>query len=163
MRLARDLQAAALLDLPSFNEDRLYANPAWLTDNQDRIEDSLFTHRYQDKAPKLYLYDVTSTYHHPARNPCRREKTRRLLRHQNQPPQRRTQKRSRPYLLQKPQSTYCLIEAGKGIVLFPTPRASVSELFHAAGLKWPPVIKGHQKPTVATKTRLPKHRPKRLK
>jgi len=60
-------------------------------------------------------------------------------------------------------NTYCLIEAGEGIVLFPTPRASVSELFQAAGLKWPPVIKGHQKPTAATKTKLPKHFPKRLK
>jgi hypothetical protein len=64
VRLARDHGAAAILDLPSFDEDDLYANLAWLTEQQTRVEQSLFAHRYQEASPRpsLFLYDVTSTY-----------------------------------------------------------------------------------------------------
>lgn len=63
VRLARDLGAAAVLDLPSFDEDDLYANLAWLEAEQTPIEQALFSHRYEGgKTPGLFLYDVTSTY-----------------------------------------------------------------------------------------------------
>jgi hypothetical protein len=63
VRLARDLGAAAVLDLPGFDEDDLYDNLAWLTREQARIEAELFAKRYPaHQRPSLYLYDVTSTY-----------------------------------------------------------------------------------------------------
>ena len=64
MRLARDHGAAAILDLPSFDEDDLYANLAWLSGQQSNVEQRLFAHRYQQACagPSLFLYDVTSTY-----------------------------------------------------------------------------------------------------
>ena len=62
VRLARDLGAAAVLDLPSFDEDALYRNLAWLDEHQPLIEDRLFAARFPQAKPSLYLYDVTSTY-----------------------------------------------------------------------------------------------------
>jgi transposase len=63
VRLARDLGAAAVLDLPGFDEDDLYDNLAWLDREQSRIETELFAKRYPaHQRPSLYLYDVTSTY-----------------------------------------------------------------------------------------------------
>jgi len=62
VRLARDLGAACVLGLPSFDEDDLYANLAWLQDRQAAIEQHLFEHRSAEVKPSLYLYDVTSTY-----------------------------------------------------------------------------------------------------
>ena len=48
----------------SFNENNLYKNLKWLNENQELIEDKLFTYRYNQKeaAPNLFLYDVTSSY-----------------------------------------------------------------------------------------------------
>lgn len=62
VRLARDLGAAAVLGLPAFDEDDLYANLAWLTERQAAIEQHLFAQRGPTAKPALYLYDVTSTY-----------------------------------------------------------------------------------------------------
>ena len=62
VRLARDLGADCVLGLPSFDEDDLYANPAWLDDRQVAIEQHLLVHRGAEQKPSLYLYDVTSTY-----------------------------------------------------------------------------------------------------
>ena len=62
VRLARDLGADCVLGLPSFDEDDLYANLAWLSDRQEAIEEQLFVHRSAEEKPSLYLYDVTSTY-----------------------------------------------------------------------------------------------------
>ena len=62
VRLARDLGADCVLGLPSFDEDDLYANLAWLDDRQEAIEEQLFVHRSAEEKPSLYLYDVTSTY-----------------------------------------------------------------------------------------------------
>jgi len=45
-----------------FNEDDLYKNLAWLAENQDVIEDSLFKNRYQGQKVDMFLYDVTSSY-----------------------------------------------------------------------------------------------------
>ena len=44
-----------------FDEDDLYRNLAWLSDNQAKIEDRLFKLRHKEK-PELFLYDVTSSY-----------------------------------------------------------------------------------------------------
>ena len=44
-----------------FDEDDLYRNLAWLSDNQAQIEDRLFKLRHKEK-PELFLYDVTSSY-----------------------------------------------------------------------------------------------------
>lgn len=62
VRLARDHGAAAVLGLPSFDEDDLYANLAWISQRQQAIEQHLFEHRTAQQRPSLYLYDVTSTY-----------------------------------------------------------------------------------------------------
>jgi transposase len=47
-----------------FNEDDLYENLSWVTENQDSIEDRLFQQRARNhtKPPELFLYDVTSSY-----------------------------------------------------------------------------------------------------
>ena len=44
------------------NEDNLYKNLAWLTENQNTIEHKLFKARFKKGEPELYLYDVTSSY-----------------------------------------------------------------------------------------------------
>jgi len=44
-----------------FDEDDLYRNLAWLSDNQAKIEDRLFKLRHKEKS-ELFLYDVTSSY-----------------------------------------------------------------------------------------------------
>jgi hypothetical protein len=64
VRLARDLGASAVLGLPGFDEDDLYANLAWLEQNQQSIETGLYNARNKKNAstPSLFLYDVTSTY-----------------------------------------------------------------------------------------------------
>ncbi|MCL0105951.1 IS1634 family transposase [Thermodesulfovibrionales bacterium] len=45
-----------------FNEEHLYKNLAWLSDNQGAIERRLFEARLKGKKPELFLYDVTSSY-----------------------------------------------------------------------------------------------------
>jgi transposase len=63
VRLARDLGAASILGLPSFDEDDLYENLAWLEKQQQTIEKHLFENRHAaGEPPSLFLYDVTSTY-----------------------------------------------------------------------------------------------------
>jgi len=62
VRLATAHAACDVLGLDAFNEDDLYQNLDWLTENQARIEDQLFGSRYGQKKPGLYLYDVTSSY-----------------------------------------------------------------------------------------------------
>jgi transposase len=62
VRLAGTHAVCDLLNLDSFNEDDLYENLDWLCDNQHKIE-KRFDARYKGKeAPRLYLYDVTSSY-----------------------------------------------------------------------------------------------------
>ena len=63
VRLAGQHAICDLIGLDSFNEDDLYGNLDWLSDNQSRIEDALFKERYDGREiPTLYLYDVTSSY-----------------------------------------------------------------------------------------------------
>jgi len=66
VRLAGSHGACDILNLTKFNEDDLYDNLDWLTENQAKIEHRLFAKRNgikgnQDK-PQLFLYDVTSSY-----------------------------------------------------------------------------------------------------
>ncbi len=62
VRLATSHAACDVLALDTFNEDDLYQNLDWLAENQARIEDQLFSSRYGQQKPELYLYDVTSSY-----------------------------------------------------------------------------------------------------
>jgi len=62
-RLAGQHAICDLIGLDSFNEDDLYENLDWLSDNQGKIEEAIFKARYEGKGvPSLYLYDVTSSY-----------------------------------------------------------------------------------------------------
>jgi transposase len=63
VRLAQSHAACNLLNINGFNEDTLYSNLDWLCDNQDAIENMLFSMRYKSaEVPRLFLYDVTSSY-----------------------------------------------------------------------------------------------------
>jgi len=45
-----------------FDENDLYENLAWLSENQERVEQGLFVMRQSGDKPTLFLYDVTSSY-----------------------------------------------------------------------------------------------------
>ena len=63
VRLAQVHAAGDVLDMKrGFDENNLYDNLAWLSENQAKIERKLFELRRGDKRPKLFLYDVTSSY-----------------------------------------------------------------------------------------------------
>ena len=62
VRLASSHVCCDLLGLDAFNEDHLYSNLAWLSENQADIELRLFQKNHPVSAPPLYLYDVTSSY-----------------------------------------------------------------------------------------------------
>lgn len=63
VRLVKTTAAADILGFEKgFCEDRLYENLAWLAGNQEGIEKRLFSHRRAKSKPRLFLYDVTSSY-----------------------------------------------------------------------------------------------------
>lgn len=62
VRLAESHSACEQMGLDSFNEDQLYSNLSWLAENQERIEKRLFSLRRKEEIPRLFLYDVTSSY-----------------------------------------------------------------------------------------------------
>jgi len=62
VRLAGHHAACDILGLEAFDEDNLYANLDWLTENQSRIEDRLFRWPGPRHPSGLFLYDVTSSY-----------------------------------------------------------------------------------------------------
>jgi len=62
VRLATSHACCDLLGLDAFNEDHLYANLAWLSENQADIELRLFEKTHPAGKPPLFLYDVTSSY-----------------------------------------------------------------------------------------------------
>ncbi len=71
VRLAQVHAAGDVLDMKrGFDENDLYDNLSWLSQNQARlvpnecegIERKLFEARREDNKPKLFLYDVTSSY-----------------------------------------------------------------------------------------------------
>src|SRR3972149_6968174 len=69
VRLAQGHAAGDVLDMKrGFDENNLYDNLAWLSENQEKIERKLFELRRGDKRPKLFLYDVTSSYLEGERN-----------------------------------------------------------------------------------------------
>ncbi len=63
VRLAATHAAADVLGLErGFDENDLYKNLAWLSENQEKIEKRLFRVRRGRNKPELFLYDVTSSY-----------------------------------------------------------------------------------------------------
>lgn len=62
VRLASSHAACDILGVDAFDEDDLYENLDWLTQNQSRIENRLFAKLHPDSKPGLFLYDVTSSY-----------------------------------------------------------------------------------------------------
>lgn len=63
VRLAQTHETASVLDIRrGFDENDLYDNLKWLSENQGRIEDSLFLKRRNKSKPELFLYDVTGSY-----------------------------------------------------------------------------------------------------
>jgi len=62
VRLAGSHAACDILGLDTFNEDDLYRNLDWLCANQVRIESNLFDAEHREEEPRLFLYDVTSSY-----------------------------------------------------------------------------------------------------
>ena len=63
VRLAQAHAAGDVLDMKrGFDENDLNENLAWLAENQGKIEQKLFESRRGEQKPKLFLYDVTSSY-----------------------------------------------------------------------------------------------------
>ena len=63
VRLVKTHAACDVLGIEqSFTEDDLYANLAWLSDQQELIEDRLFAFNKENGTCELFLYDVTSSY-----------------------------------------------------------------------------------------------------
>ena len=63
-RMARQYAACDVLNLDIFNENDLYKILDWLYEKQEKIEERLFRQKYRntETKPKLFLYDVTSSY-----------------------------------------------------------------------------------------------------
>jgi len=63
VRLAQVHAACDVLGIRrGFDENDLYENLRWLSHKQERIENRLFSARYSQGRPELFLYDVTSSY-----------------------------------------------------------------------------------------------------
>lgn len=63
VRLAQTHAACDILDIRrGFDENDLYDNLSYMADNQEKIENKLFSLRKNQTAPNLFLYDVTSSY-----------------------------------------------------------------------------------------------------
>jgi DDE family transposase len=62
VRLAQTHAACDILGLRGFDENDLYENLGWLADHQRAIEKRLFRARRAGQKPKLFFYDVTSSY-----------------------------------------------------------------------------------------------------
>jgi hypothetical protein len=62
VRLAQTHAACDILGLGGFDENDLYENLSWLAEHQRTIEQRLFTARRAKQKPRLFFYDVTSSY-----------------------------------------------------------------------------------------------------
>ena len=63
VRLAQTHAACDVLEIRrGFDENNLYDNLGWLADHQEEVERRLFVLRRGQAKPKLFLYDVTSSY-----------------------------------------------------------------------------------------------------
>lgn len=59
----------SVFKVTDFNEDSLYDNLDWLSENQQRIEKKIFKFRYKtEKIKNIFLYDVTSSYFEGTKN-----------------------------------------------------------------------------------------------
>ena len=59
----------SVFKVSDFNEDSLYDNLDWLSNNQQKIEKDIFNHRYKkEKVKEIFLYDVTSSYFEGTQN-----------------------------------------------------------------------------------------------
>jgi hypothetical protein len=71
VRLAQVHAAGSVLGIRrGFDENDLYANLTWLSQHQPRIEDRLFAAQRGQHKPRLFLYDVTSSYLEGEDNEC---------------------------------------------------------------------------------------------
>lgn len=61
VRLA-ERHETGLLALGKFDENDLYDALIWLAEEQESVQQRLFKRRYGKRAPKLFLYDVSSSY-----------------------------------------------------------------------------------------------------
>jgi transposase len=62
VRFAQRHAVCEVIGIDKLNEDDLYENLAWLSDQQEDIEKKLFKQRFPNTVPTLFLYDVTSSY-----------------------------------------------------------------------------------------------------
>lgn len=63
VRLAETYAIAPVINLEKgFNEENLYKNLFWLSQNQASIENKIFSKKSVNGPPGLFLYDVTSSY-----------------------------------------------------------------------------------------------------
>ncbi|MFC2060825.1 transposase, partial [Chloroflexota bacterium] len=62
VRLAESHGVCDILGVEAFNEDHLYSNLTWLSEQQEIIEKRMFRWHYGKATPQLFLYDVTSSY-----------------------------------------------------------------------------------------------------
>lgn len=62
VRLAQRHAVCETVGIDKLDEDDLYENLAWLSDQQEKIEKKLFKQRFPNTVPTLFLYDVTSSY-----------------------------------------------------------------------------------------------------
>ncbi len=63
VRLAQTHAGCEVLNMVrGFDENDLYENLSWLSDNQEKIERRLFLKRRGKEKPEVFLYDVTSSY-----------------------------------------------------------------------------------------------------
>ena len=69
VRLAQIHAGCDVLEITrGFDENDLYENLAWLADNQEKIEQRLFSTRRGTDKIEMFLYDVTSSYLEGERN-----------------------------------------------------------------------------------------------
>ena len=66
VRFAKEHAVGEILGLGRFNEDDLYENLDWCSQNQEAIENHLFSTRPQSS--EFFLYDVTSSYFEGTQN-----------------------------------------------------------------------------------------------
>jgi hypothetical protein len=62
VRWASEHAVEEVLGVAKVNEDQLYETLDWLCENQEAIERRLYRKRFAQAPPKLFLYDVTSSY-----------------------------------------------------------------------------------------------------
>lgn len=62
VRFAKSHAVCEIIGIKKLDEDDLYENLDWLSEQQENIEKRLFKLRFPKALPTLFLYDVTSSY-----------------------------------------------------------------------------------------------------